>query len=560
MKPLNILFILLSFFSLSCNFSHLQAQEREIHLSDSEKNELNQKYREYLKEQSTNAESPIQQLAKEILKRFPQDKLSKALEKIDKQTPQIAKDKEIKSAVNKALMKKLHGSNVYNELDNVLYAHYKSFQKNQKVTSSNPPGWCRAEINDVEIGDYHFNDHLENLQSWVEGNSKPAADDLALNFVPTDNNELTVLSDKEQFWPSLMKDLKEANDHIHINIFGFMGDSWGREVTDLLAEKVKQGVKVRILADALGARMHLYFQYKNKDFIKELQDKGIEVILTEDKVSNGKLHFDHRKFYVIDGKIGYNTGYTIEEHMRKIHFDMGMRIKGDMVKQLQSHFLASYFHFGGKLPVDIKFESFMKQYYQEMDEMPESPVSAKILENVPEVQHRATESYFSRVTNAKKKVTIINEFLSEPTFFEVVKKAADRGVEVEVIYPRVSEWAIHRMAAENFFQQFKDNPKVKIYLYDGPENNGWLHTKGIVIDDNYINFGSTNMDSLALFHNFEMNIETSDPKVVADVKEKIIDYAKKYSKNYQYATSPWSRFKIFGGGLLSKVPVELGAM
>ena len=72
----------------------------------------------------------------------------------------------------------------------------------------------------------------------------------------------------------------------------------------------KNGVKVRVTADALGARMHWYFKYKNKPFIEELRKAGIEVVLSSDKNTLGNYHFDHRKFFIIDGYLGQEGGYS----------------------------------------------------------------------------------------------------------------------------------------------------------------------------------------------------------------------------------------------------------
>ena len=90
-------------------------------------------------------------------------------------------------------------------------------------------------------------------------------------------------------------------------------------------------------------------------------------------------------------------------------------------------------------------------------------------------------------------------------------------------------------------------------MFDGPQDTGWVHAKGIVVDDEYVNFGSTNMDELSLYHNYEQNIETEDPDVVKQIEEKIFDYAKKYSKLYDEPES-WSRtIKTFFYKLFKRV-------
>ena len=446
-------------------------------------------------------------------------------------------DREVKTAFNKVMMKKLHGRKPSPAEREELASILASYKQAMVAAPPETLACFEEELVDPEFGVIKLSNFLKSLEAWVSEGVPATKDDLGLNFVATRNNSIQTLSDKEQFWPALMQDLSSAKDSINIVIFGLMGDEWGKEVFELLSTKVREGVRVRILADALGARDHWYFKYANKDFLDEMRSHGLEIITTSSPEDEKGLHFDHRKFYIIDGKVAHNTGYTIEEHMRHVHFDMGFRIEGDMVRQMQAHFFASYFFFGGKLATaERSFTPFMKRYFPQPSSVGDE-VAAHLLVNIPWVQHRATEGYYARIAAAKKKVTVINEFMSESTFLRTLKDKIDEGIAVEIIYPRLSEWSVHRYDAFNFFESIKQRPNVKIHLYDGPKDTGWLHTKGIVIDDEYISFGSTNFDQLSLYHNYETNIETHDPRVVAAIQEKVIDYAIKYSKPYAMPNS-----------------------
>lgn len=441
-------------------------------------------------------------------------------------------DRELRATFNQLMMKKLHQKKLSDGERARLQQLIASYPVAPERVAASQSDWHEEELAGPELGKVRLVDFLKNLEAWVNG-KRVDRQDLGLNFVATQNNRITTLSDKEQVWPALMQDLAEAKDSIHIVIFGLMGDAWGKEVFDLLTRKVREGVVVRILADALGARDHWYFKHANKPFLDEMRARGLEIITTSNPNLAEGLHFDHRKFYVIDGKVAYNTGYTIEEHMRHVHFDMAFRVEGDMVNQMQGHFFASYFHFGGKIPNGERaFSAFMSRYFP--DKSPASDgMPARLLANIPWVQHRATESYYERIQSAKTKVTVINEFLSEPRFLSILEDKAKAGVKLQIIYPRLSEWSAHRYDAYNFFEGLKRYRNVEMYLYDGPQNTGWLHTKGILIDDRYMSFGSTNMDSLSLYHNYEMNIESEDARIVADVQRKILDYAIGHSKPYE---------------------------
>ena len=165
---------------------------------------------------------------------------------------------------------------------------------------------------------------------------------------------------------------------------------------------------------------------------------------------------------------------------------------------------------------------------------------ARLLINIPHVQHRATEVYYQAISKAKEKISIMNEFLSDNELMDIIEKKAKEGVEVEIVFPGVCEWEGYKFIAYDFFDRLKNYPNVKAYLYDGPKDTGWLHTKGILIDNHYVNFGSTNMDELSLYHNYEQNIETEDLEIAAAVQKEIFDYALRYSKEYN-EESLWSR-------------------
>ena len=451
-------------------------------------------------------------------------------------------DKKLKSPVsgaavvdlfNRLKMKKLHHKTMSASTTLELlytYARYRS----EASTSSSSPAWSVETLQDADLGDFRVDSFFNNFKEWIQNEKPVTLKDQGINFQSTSNNKIEVLSDKEQFWPVLMQDLASAQDSVNINMFGLTGDAWGKEVFDLLIDKVRNGVKVRVLADSLGARMHWHFGHSNADFIEYLKENGVEIILTRDDNTYGNFHFDHRKFYVIDGKLAHNTGYTIEEHMRHIHFDQSTRIQGDMVAQLQASFFTSWLYFGGKVnnqEESTDFSSFYQRYFPENTAT--GDVTARLVTNIPHVQHRATETYYDSLKAATEKIGVINEFLSDNELMKIIKEKAKAGVEVEIIFPRVFEWEGYGLIAHEFFDKIKHLPNVKIYIYDGPENHGWLHTKGIVVDGSYVNFGSTNMDELAMYHNYEVNVEIDDPRVAAEVQEEVMDYAISHSTEYK---------------------------
>ena len=90
----------------------------------------------------------------------------------------------------------------------------------------------------------------------IEGNyAKKRVIKLLLNtgmFPFTNNNSVEVYRDGNEKFDQLIKDIKEAKDHIHLEYFIIKDSNIGRQIKDLLIKKSKEGVKVRIIYDDVG--------------------------------------------------------------------------------------------------------------------------------------------------------------------------------------------------------------------------------------------------------------------------------------------------------------------
>jgi cardiolipin synthase A/B len=126
---------------------------------------------------------------------------------------------------------------------------------------------------------------------------------------PLRNSNITIFTNGTDLFKQMVKDMKDARHHIHLLFYIFRDDPFGSLVLELLENKVKEGVEVRLLFDWLGS-----WQFSRRR-IKELRKKGIEVSFCH----KPRFPFffytlqnrNHRKIIVIDGKIGYLGGFNI---------------------------------------------------------------------------------------------------------------------------------------------------------------------------------------------------------------------------------------------------------
>lgn len=386
------------------------------------------------------------------------------------------------------------------------------------------------------------------LRAAYEKTFVPGRDDVALNFVETGSNRLTAMAGREEFWPALMADIRAAESSVSVHIFGFQADEWGWEFAMLLGHKARQGVKVHVLADRGGARMTALHKHASAEMFKYFDQVGVKYAFYDASLnpfSGDKfLHFDHRKYFIIDGKTSYTTGYTLEKHMRLEMFDLAVRAEGPVVGQMQASFFMNYFANGGSAE-DGDFSGFSRRYFPE--QRAAGRMKAVVAQNIPWRQHRVTESYLSRISGARRSVHLINPYFTDDNIVKALMTAAANGAEVKVILPLKPENGLNSRNSMYHAWQLKKKG-VKVYLYEGPEKFGRLHGKGILVDDNFVSIGSCNMDAMALYHNFEQNIESEDAAFAAQAKADVFERAVSESVPYE----PGNPVGIWFNGIITE--------
>ena len=303
----------------------------------------------------------------------------------------------------------------------------------------------------------------------LEGKIPITPKELNLNFVPTYDNKLTPLRDREEYWSNLIYDIKNAKKSIHIHMFGMQADGWGWEFAKMLREKAKEGVKIRIIADKRGARMTFLQGYASKELFNYYKKNGIEVVFFVAKnlykEPGDWYHYDHRKYFIIDGKIAYNTGYTIEQHMRYEMFDIAVKAEGSIVRQMQASFFLNFIANGGKIEYE-DFQDFFEEYFPPPTKTGNQMASLAL--NIPRQQHNITESYYKRISNARKSVFVVNPYFTHREIVKALLKAAKNGAEVKVILPLNLENAFYAPITMRHADTLTKHG-VKVFLYEGPE-------------------------------------------------------------------------------------------
>ena len=195
---------------------------------------------------------------------------------------------------------------------------------------------------------------------------EPRPSDVGMPYAWSTAATLEPWPEGKTFFPKIFDDVRAARSSVHILMFGWREGEIGTQLSDLLIEKMKEGVEVRVIVDEQGSQVF----GPARPMFTRLADAGAQIVVNDllpwDKDGLYPDHrsfdwrqdevgrADHRKLYVIDGTVAWTGGAGIEDHFANGKFhDVMVRVTGDVVRQAQALFLMSFRGHGGPLPSDL---------------------------------------------------------------------------------------------------------------------------------------------------------------------------------------------------------------
>lgn len=314
----------------------------------------------------------------------------------------------------------------------------------------------------------------------------PAWGDTATRYFPVG---------EEQF-AAMCEQLKTAKKFIFMEYFIIEeGEMW-QPILDILVEKAKNGVEVRVMYDDAGCITKLHSGYD-----QYLRSLGIRTVRFNRFIPtlNTYLNYrDHRKITVIDGNIGYMGGVNIaDEYINRVnrfgHWkDTGIELKGAGVANMTEIFLEMWEYATGVSTADHSayYPTHLRPGDGYVQSFGDSPLDDF---NVGETV------YMQIINNARDYVYITTPYLVlDNEMITALTTAAHSGVDVRIITPGIPDKKLVYLVTRSFYQQLY-RAGVKIYEY----TPGFLHAKTIVSDDDVGVVGTINMDFRSFFMHFE---------------------------------------------------------
>ncbi len=334
------------------------------------------------------------------------------------------------------------------------------------------------------------------------------------NFPVYKNTDVEYFPVGEAKFNRLVEELKKAEKYIFMEYYIIAKSKMWNTILEILEEKVKAGVEVRVMYDGMCSIKMLPWS-----FPLSLEAKGIKCKVFSPLfpvISTYQNNRDHRKIVVIDGKVAFTGGINIgdeyiNEYERFGHWkDTSIMLKGDAVKTFVLLFLQMW-----NLD-EKKLEDYTKYILD--DKIETSDNESYVIpygENPYDEYNIAEQVYIDMINTAKKYVHIMTPYLIlDNEMITTLKYAAKRGVETIIIMPHIPDKMYAYLLARTYYEELLE-AGVKIYEY----TPGFVHAKVVITDDEESVVGTINMDYRSLYLNFECAVYMYKNKVIQEIED-----------------------------------------
>lgn len=318
----------------------------------------------------------------------------------------------------------------------------------------------------------------------------------------------------EDCFARMVEELRKAKRYIFLEYFiiedGIMWDT----ILDILTEKVKEGVDVRVMYDDIGSMFTL-----PREYASELEKRtGIQCCVFNPFIPVLSLRLnnrDHRKILVIDGKVGFTGGINLADEYinKKVRFghwkDSAILVRGEAAWSMTVMFLTlwdytreidteDYDSFRPKWEVPPKGNGYVQPYT-------DNPLDGEAV---------GQTVYLNLINRARRYVYITTPYLIvDDSMNTALCIAAKSGVDVRIMTPHIPDKKVVFEVTRAHYGPLLE-AGVKIYEY----TPGFVHAKNFAVDDKYGTVGTVNMDYRSLFLHFENGVWLCGDPTVRDIK------------------------------------------
>ena len=323
-----------------------------------------------------------------------------------------------------------------------------------------------------------------------------------------DDYSIRLIRSEDEFYSSLFEDLRRARGSIRIQMYCVEWGGLAEEFKNILMERARSGVSVDLVYDSVGClnTPAYYFNEMAEAGVRVVEYHPIDPRRLRGPFSLRRLfRRNHRKLVVIDSRVYYLGGMNIGERFLGWE-DIMVRGKGRPAGDLERTF-------------DSVLEK--KPARSKPGRGPGPDPGVYVVDCMPRQNNYPIKRlYISAIKRAKKRVWIAQAyFLPRRKIVKALVRAAQRGVDVRVVVPDVSDVLVVDLASWPVIGRLVRRG-VKVFRFTG----SMLHTKMAIIDDDWMTVGTANLDSMSFYWNMETNLVIHDRKIVDEASGIFGDY------------------------------------
>lgn len=318
----------------------------------------------------------------------------------------------------------------------------------------------------------------------------------------TGGNRADTLVNGAEFIPVMVDAIRSAKRSVTLESYIWASGAVSDLFIEALADRARNGVKVHVLGDGMGM-----LKFADDDQ-RRLLDAGVEFHAYGREhwyeIKPNINHRTHRKLLIIDGLVGFTGGMCIDDQWQgnadaiDLWRDTQIRVEGPVVLQMQAVFATNWMQTTSRL-------LFGDDYFPTVTRAGDVPALC-YMSGPNENPENARVSYLVAIAAAKKSIRIAHAyFIPDDLAIEMLLKARQRGVEIDVIVPAINDSRFGRAAARSRWGALLA-AGVRFHLFEG----AMYHVKAMVVDDHFVTIGSVNFDNRSFGLNDEVNVNIFD--------------------------------------------------
>lgn len=312
-------------------------------------------------------------------------------------------------------------------------------------------------------------------------------------------------------WEAMLKSIAVAEKSVYWEIYTLVDDEVGNKFIDLLCEKAKNGLDVKVVIDALGS-----FGL-SRLAVNRMRAAGIELLVFNplgpsfhfSKWMARVWHRTHRKILLIDEKKAFLGGVNIYQTSSD-WYDLHLELSGQVIKPLLRHFAKVYVRAGGSRK---KVKRFLNPHFLKNLEELKEKVNFVLNSPVNFTGRSPFRSFYHKaLVSSKENFNLLTPYYApDRKFLQTVEKAKSKGVKINILMPWRSDIRLMQYMAKAFYGM---SAKAGASFYFLRRMN---HGKAVTSDETMGMVGSVNFTPRSFFINQEVGAVIKDKEMIVEL-------------------------------------------